>query len=175
MIGLKTKSLRMATLGVGAILIAGAALAGGKPPPLVLCHNIGGPRDLGANCEATGNCTFILPDGSTVNFTENQFLGIVIGAESESAIAAHIRHGDGLATGLYDPPLHLASVVGPHKESNVECVADRVNPQPPEPGNYGQRRRPAVQKRGGRRADSAPHRLRRASVPDAFRIAWVAP
>jgi hypothetical protein len=36
---------------------------------------------------------------------------------------------------IYNPPLHLASVVGPHQESNVECIARRAIPQPPEPGN----------------------------------------
>lgn len=134
MIGLTKKSLTKAALSVSATLIAGAAIAGGEPPPQILCHNIGGPRDLGANCEATGNCTFILPDGSLVTFTGDEFLGILVGA-SDSAAAAHLAHGDGYAFLIYDPPLHLASVVGPHKESNVECLARRVNPQPPEPGN----------------------------------------
>ena len=137
MIRLTTKSLWMVALGVSATLMVGSAFAGGEEPPhsKALCHNIGGPRDLGANCEATGNCTFILPDGSTVVYTENQFLGILIGAHSASAILAHLAHGDGFATDTYDPPLHLASVVGPHQESNVECVANRVVPQPEEPGN----------------------------------------
>lgn len=142
MIGQTKKSLMTAALGVGAALIAGSALAGegDHPPPppeeLLLCHNIGGPRDLGANCEATGNCTFILQDGSTIILTGDQFLGIVIGTTSEAAIAAHLAHGDGFAIGpIYDPPLHLASVVGPHQASNVECFAEREFPQPPEPGN----------------------------------------
>jgi hypothetical protein len=135
MIKLTTKSLMAATLSISATLIA--ASAGAHPPPeqKVLCHNIGGPRDLGANCEATGNCTFILPDGTTMTFTGDQFLGIVIGASSENALAAHLAHGDGFATVIYDPPLHLASLVGPHQESNVDCLATRVIPQPPESGN----------------------------------------
>jgi len=132
MIRLTKKSLMKAALGVGATLIAGSAIAGGNPR--ILCHNIGGPRDLGANCEATGNCTFILPDGSLMTFTGDEFLGILIGA-SDNAMAAHLAHGDGFAFMIYDPPLHLASVVGPHKESNVECLARRAIPQPPEPGN----------------------------------------
>lgn len=133
MTGLTKKSLMTAALG--ATLIAGSAIAGGtKPPPEAVCHNIGGPRDLGANCEATGNCTFILPDGSLMTFTGEEFLGILIGA-SDNAMAAHLAHGDGFAFMIYDPPLHLASVVGPHKESNVECLARRAIPQPPEPGN----------------------------------------
>lgn len=134
MIGLTKKSL-MAALGVSAALIAGPAIADGKPQPKILCHNIGGPFDLGANCEATGNCTFILPNGGTATFTGNQFLGILIGASGEQAIAAHLAHGDGFAIATYDPPLHMAPVVGPHQASNVECLANRVLPQPPEPGN----------------------------------------
>jgi hypothetical protein len=134
MIGPTSKSLLAAALCVGATLIATSAIAN-PPPPLVLCHNIGGPRDLGADCEATGNCTFILPGGGLVTFTGDQFLGILIGATSDNAIAAHLAHGDGFASVTYNPPLHLASVVGPHQESNVECLARRAIPQPPEPGN----------------------------------------
>lgn len=137
MIGLTKKSLMTAALSVSATLIAGAACAGGTPPPPkdLICHNIGGPRDLGANCEATGNCSVELEGGGSIVFTnENQFLGIVIGA-SDTAAAAHIAHGDGFAEFIFDPPLHLASVIGPHKASNVECLATRVLPQPPEPGN----------------------------------------
>ena len=131
-----TKSLMTAALGVSAALIAGSVYAGEEPPHEkdVLCHNIGGPRDLGANCEATGNCTVLLEDGTLLTFTENQFLGIVIGA-SDQSIAAHIAHGDGFAQFIFEPPLHLASVIGPHQASNVECLATRLLPQPPEPGN----------------------------------------
>ena len=134
MIRLTKTSLMKAALGVGATLIAGSAIAGGNPPPQVLCHNIGGPRDLGANCEATGNCTVQL-QGGTLQFSDNQFLGIIIGA-SDNAWAAHLAHGDGYATRIFDPPLHLASEIGPHKASNVECLATRATTeQPPEPGN----------------------------------------
>ncbi|MDQ3040326.1 MAG: hypothetical protein M3R16_11100 [Pseudomonadota bacterium] len=107
------------------------------PPPVsnVICHNIGGPRDLGANCEATGNCTVPLVGGSLLTFSANQFLGILIGAKGENAQAAHIAHGDGFAHTIFEPPLHLASVIGPHRASNVECLATRVIPQPEEPGN----------------------------------------
>lgn len=130
MIGLTKKSLTAAAL----TLIAGSALAGGVPPPADICHNIGGPRDLGANCEATGNCTVLLEDGTLLTFAQNQFLGIVIEA-SDNAAAAHLAHGDGFVQFLFEPPLHLASVIGPHQASNVECLATRVFPQPPEPGN----------------------------------------
>lgn len=140
MITLK-KSLMTVAMSVSATLVVGSTFAGDKYPPppppekQILCHNIGGPRDLGADCEATGNCTFILPDGTTMTFTGDQFLGILVGAQGEGAIAAHLAHGDGFAIAIYDPPLHLASVVGPHQESNVECLATRVIPQPTEPGN----------------------------------------
>ena len=141
--GLTKKSLVTAALSVSATFIAGAACAGGTypppppppPPSDVICHNIGGPRDLGANCEATGNCSVELEGGGSIVFTnENQFLGILIGA-SDNAAAAHIAHGDGFAELIFDPPLHLASVIGPHQASNVECMATRILPQPPEPGN----------------------------------------
>ena len=136
MIGLTRKSLITAALSVSATLIAGTAIAGEKPPENgVLCHNIGGPRDLGANCEATGNCTYATIEGQILFLTANQFLGILVGAQGEQAIAAHIAHGDGFVDAIFDPPLHLASVIGPHRASNVECLATRVLPQPPEPGN----------------------------------------
>lgn len=144
MIGQTKKSLLTAALSVSVTLIAGSVFAGDKDPPPppppppqegLICHNIGGPRDLGANCEATGNCSVELEGGGEIVFTnENQFLGIVIGA-SDGAAAAHIAHGDGFAELIFDPALHLASAIGPHRASNVECLATRVLPQPPEPGN----------------------------------------
>lgn len=132
------KSLLTAALGITTTVLAATALAGGTEPPetKALCHNIGGPRDLGANCEATGHCTFILQDGSQLVLNGDQFLGILVSAKGTHAILAHLAHGDGFAIGpIYDPPLHLASVLGPHQASNVECLASRLFPQPPEPGN----------------------------------------
>jgi len=137
MIRLTKKSLMMAALSVSVTVIAGTACAGEeKPPPPkgVICHNIGGPRDLGADCDMTGNCTFETEEGGTILVTPNNYLGIIIGA-SDNAEAAHIAHGDGFANVLFDPPLHLASVIGPHRASNVECMATRIIPQPDEPGN----------------------------------------
>lgn len=135
MIGLTRKSL-MTVLGVSATLMAGTVCAGDtKPPPEkgVICHNIGGPRDLGANCDMTGNCSYVFDD-RTIVVTPNHFLGIIIGA-SDNAAAAHIAHGDGYVEFVFYPPLHLASVIGPHQASNVECLATRLIPQPDEPGN----------------------------------------
>jgi hypothetical protein len=105
-----------------------------------LCHNIGGPKDLGANCDMTGTCTYQTSANSGIlTLGPNQFLGILIGIDLDSgpagAIAAHLAHGDGLAVATFDPPLHLASVTGPHRDSNVECIGTRAIPQPPEPGN----------------------------------------
>lgn len=132
MIGLTTKSLMTTALSVTAILIAGSAIAGETKQ--TLCHNIGGPRDLGANCEATGNCTVPLV-GGLLSFSDNQYLGIVIGA-GEQSWQAHLNHGDGYVITLFDPPLHLAAEIGPHRASNVECLARRATTeQPPEPGN----------------------------------------
>lgn len=137
MFKLTKKSIAAAVLSASATLVVGAAIAGENDPPTkdLICHNIGGPRDLGANCENTGNCTVELSNGGSIIFTnDNQFLGIVIGA-GPNAAAAHIAHGDGPVDLLFDPPLHLASAIGPHKASNVECMGTRVLPQPDEPGN----------------------------------------
>ena len=42
----------------------------------------------------------------------------------DNSIDAHIRHGDGEATTIFDPPLHLSSEGQNHLGANVECVAD---------------------------------------------------
>jgi hypothetical protein len=107
------------------------------PPGKSICHNIGGPRDLGANCDMTGTCTYTADTGQTLSLGPNQFLGIIIGFNQDSAgaLAAHIAHGDGPIVATFDPALHLASVDGPHRDSNVECIGTRVIPQPTEPGN----------------------------------------
>lgn len=131
-----TKTLRL-PIAVGVLtLIAGSAFA------TELCHNIGGPRDLGANCDGTGTCTYALEDGGTIEVAEGNFLGILLGEPlllpsptNEAARAAHIAHGDGFVIATFDPPLHLASEIGPHRASNVECLARRIIPQPDEPGN----------------------------------------
>jgi hypothetical protein len=106
------------------------------PPTTGLCHNIGGPRDLGANCDMTGTCTY-RTDGVDITVVPPQFLGIIISfnQDNEAAMAAHIAHGDGPILSTFDPPLHLASEIGPHRASNVECLGTRLVPQPPEPGN----------------------------------------
>ena len=115
-------------------------LADGKDPDCqkkgLICHNIGGPRDLGANCDMTGNCSFTT-DAGTILVTPNHFLGIIIGFNQDSAgaLAAHIAHGDGFIISTFDPPLHLASDGQNHQAANVECLAERVVPQPDEPGN----------------------------------------
>ena len=114
-------------------------VCGGEGQPACLCHNIGGPRDLGANCDATGNCSFTTNAG-TITVGPNQFLGILIGAPTSGpALAAHLAHGDGtVIQAIFDPPLHLASVnTGGqnHQAANVECLAIRAVPQPPDHGN----------------------------------------
>jgi hypothetical protein len=109
------------------------------PPKTQLCHNIGGPRDLGANCDGTGNCSMTftndLGQTQTLNVPENWFLGIIISA-GPSALNAHLKHGDGFAEVTFSPALHLASTGQNHEASNVECFAERATTtQPPEPGN----------------------------------------
>jgi len=85
----------------------------------------------------TGTCTYTAGTGQTLRLGPNQFLGIIIGfnQDSSGALAAHIAHGDGPIVATFDPALHLASVDGPHRDSNVECIGTRVFVQPPEPGN----------------------------------------
>jgi len=149
------KSLLATALSLGLALVAGAAFAG-EPPTCDpkkdvcpcdpktekceikgFCHNIGGPQELGANCDgATGACQFTLDTGATITVARNHFLGILIPPTSVGAIAAHLAHGDGPTEVVYDPPLHLASTGQIHKASNVECMAERaITTQPPEPGN----------------------------------------
>jgi hypothetical protein len=111
------------------------------PPKKLLCHNVGGPMELGANCDgATGACTFTYVDAAglsnTITVPRNHFLGILIGASSEGAIAAHLAHGDGFVVALFEPRLHLASTGQIHNGSTVDCMAERaITTQPPEPGN----------------------------------------
>jgi len=124
-------------------LSASTAMAQKVPPcdprkDVCICHNIGGPRDLGANCDGTGTCSYALVEGGTdIAVPAGEFLGIIIGFNQDSAgaLAAHIAHGDGPILATFDPPLHLASEGQNHKASNVECLGLRVVPQPEEPGN----------------------------------------
>jgi len=119
------------------VVVVGSAYAGEPPPPPKgICHNIGGPEELGANCDpAAGTCTVELEDGSFLIVPQNNFLGIIVGTDSPGALAAHIAHGDGPIQLTFDPPLHLASTGQNHAASNVECLGTRVIVQPPEPGN----------------------------------------
>jgi hypothetical protein len=106
------------------------------PPPAALCHNIGGPRGLGANCDGTGTCSFVV-GGVTMNVAAGQFLGIIIhfNQANAGAVAAHVAHGDGPILATFNPPLHLASKGQRHRAANVSCLGQRIVPQPPEPGN----------------------------------------
>ena len=106
------------------------------PCKFEICHNIGGPRELGANCDGTGNCSFV-QDGETFNVPEDHFLGIIIGFKTIGpALKAHLNHGDGFVLQTFDPALHLASEGQNHRAANVECFAKRaITTQPPEPGN----------------------------------------
>ena len=134
----------VAALGIG--LVASSAYA------TELCHNIGGPNGLGANtdCPLTTpdpGCVIALEGGGTITVAPGFFLGIHIGQPGQppfnqppinifvNPVAAHIAHGDGVSVFTFSPPLHLASSIGPHQASNVECLAERIVPQPTEPGN----------------------------------------
>jgi hypothetical protein len=91
---------------------------------------------LGANCDGTGECSFVL-NGETINIPEDHFLGIKIGFKAlGAALRAHLNHGDGFVLESFDPALHLASEGQNHRAANVECFAKRaITTQPPEPGN----------------------------------------
>ena len=130
----------VAALGIG--LVASSAYA------TDLCHNIGGPNGLGANtdCPLTTpglGCVVPLEGSGSIIVPPGSFLGILLGGPQfhppfdfnnlPPAVLAHIAHGDGFATDFFD--LHLASEIGPHQASNVDCMALRFVPQPPEPGN----------------------------------------
>ena len=145
----KPSLLTIAFSVFGLMGISGVAMAGEvcgpneecPPPPCeknctTVCHNIGGPDELGANCDgATGACSFTLDTGQTLVVPLNHFLGIIISAGPKS-LAAHLKHGDGFVELEFDPALHLASTGQNHQASNVECLAERATTtQPPEPGN----------------------------------------
>jgi len=130
MIDSTRKLLVITALSLGLTFVAGSAFAN-PPPPQVLCHNIGGPQELGANCDNANADAFpcVLITNPLV------YAGIVIDP-NDSAFEAHLKHGDGFAITIFDPPLHLASQGAKHEASNVECLAVReLTQQPPEPGN----------------------------------------
>lgn len=130
-------------VAVGFAVLVSTADAGQPPPPPPppkegICHNIGGPRGLGANCDmASVPCPVTAEDGRTFTLAPGQFYGIIVPFNTlqGGALEAHIAHGDGPIVLTIDPPLHLASTEGPHRASNVECIGTRILPQPPEPGN----------------------------------------
>jgi hypothetical protein len=108
------------------------------PPPEAVCHNIGGPdaKGGGANCDPNidAPCCIETVEIGELCIDNTQYFGIVI-SNGPNSIAAHIAHGDGEATTIFDPALHLSSSGQNHLGANVECVADRSNEQDPEPGN----------------------------------------
>lgn len=61
-------------------LVASSAYAHEPPPPKGICHNIGGPEELGANCDQANQCTLELEDGRTITVLGTTFLGIVVSA-----------------------------------------------------------------------------------------------
>ena len=101
-----------------------------------LCHNIGGPNALGANCDA-GNCDSILDTGNDELISlyleavgacvvwdcdpDNIYAGIVV-PRSDNAIAAHARHGDGPTLVVFER-IHDTQ---PHVSANLDCFAERV-------------------------------------------------
>ena len=117
------------------------------PPPTTkgLCHNIGGPRGLGANCDGQDECDLITDPHLSGLYASalaacgaipecdpaNVYAGIFV-PHSDKAIDAHIGHGDGPSLIMFDPRIHDPL---PHISANVDCFGYRLSPQPPEPGN----------------------------------------
>jgi hypothetical protein len=117
-----------------------------SPPPLTkgLCHNIGGPQGLGANCDGADECEAFLEEPLLSLFRaaitvclatpgcdpDDIYAGIFV-PHSANAFDSHVAHGDGPALltfeRLHDPQ--------PHISANVDCFGARVFEQPPEPGN----------------------------------------
>jgi len=124
-----------------------SATAGGTPPPCDpkkqncdLCHNIGGPNALGANCDA-GNCGSILltADADLIaEYLQAVGLAVVLGLDpnkiyggivvpfGDSAFTAHYNHGDGFTLVEFDR-IHDTQ---PHVSANVACFAVRHDPDP---------------------------------------------
>jgi hypothetical protein len=136
-----------AVFGLALAFSASSAVAGPpcvkncEPPPKCnpekeqcICHNIGGPRDLGANCDFPGVCLFTTDTGRVVAVGSDEFLGIIIGFNQDSnALVAHLNHGDGPILERFVPALHLASIGLNHEASNVECRGFRFFGE--DPGN----------------------------------------
>jgi hypothetical protein len=118
------------------------------PPPTIkgLCHNIGGPAGLGANCDGADECAAFEDPlllaafntalaacaGITGCTPANIYAGIFV-PHADNAIKSHVAHGDGPALViLEDVRIHDPQ---PHISANVDCFGVRVFPQPPEPGN----------------------------------------
>lgn len=115
-----------------------------QTPTKGLCHNIGGPNGLGANCDGADECAAFLEEPLLSLFNaaiaicltipgcdpDDVYAGIFV-PHSDSAFNAHVNHGDGQALltfeRLHDPQ--------PHVSANVDCFGVRVFEQPPEPGN----------------------------------------
>jgi hypothetical protein len=107
-----------------------------------VCHNIGGPRALGANCDA-GNCTLadMVATGNADLIAafaqalvvcsqhdcdpEDIYGGIVV-PYADAAYTAHYNHGDGLTLVTFDR-VHETQ---PHVAANVGCFAVRHDPDP---------------------------------------------
>jgi hypothetical protein len=105
-----------------------------------ICHNIGGPNGLGANCDA-GNCDSIFATGNPTLIAayvaaleecdddatceDNIYGGIVI-PFNDSKFAAHDNHGDGPVLVTF-PRIHATQ---PHVSANVGCFAVRDNEDP---------------------------------------------
>ena len=107
-----------------------------------ICHNIGGPRALGANCDA-GNCSLsdMVATGDAnliaafaqalvicdqVGCDPNDIYGGIVVPFGDAAYTAHYNHGDGYTLNTFDR-IHQTQ---PHVAANVGCFAVRHDPDP---------------------------------------------
>jgi hypothetical protein len=119
-----------------------------EPPPQCdpkiescdICHNIGGPNALGANCDA-GNCLSIFNTGDAelisafedalavcddIDCDPNTIYGGIVVPFGDAAFTAHYNHGDGVTLNTFER-IHATQ---PHVAANVGCFAVRHDPDP---------------------------------------------
>jgi hypothetical protein len=148
-----------AVFGLALAFSAGPAVAGGSEcggkgqpecPPVCnpktqkcdLCHNIGGPNALGADCDA-GNCTLAIIRStgdldliaafgealgvcSQLSCDATKIYGGIVVPFGDAAFTAHFNHGDGFTLNTFDR-IHATQ---PHVAANVGCFAVRHDPDP---------------------------------------------
>src|SRR5262245_5892600 len=123
-----------------ALVLMQPAWVRAHPLPGGICHNIGGPDGLGADCGGADECELLEDpvldaafNAALIVALENGcnpasiYAGIFV-PHSDNAFDAHIKHGDGPALVFLPNRIHATQ---PHVGANVDCFGARVNAQPP--------------------------------------------